>query len=287
MRRLGLTLVLSLLAVGIGLLLMLIGMIIHYARQGLEPPRVTIEPVTDQHFQDVTFTTEDDITLSGWYLPPRNGMVIILLHGYASSRMQMVPEARLLADHGYGVLLFDFRGHGLSESALVTFGDHERRDLRAALDFVDAQPGVDRIGAIGFSMGAATLIQVAAEDDRLQAVIVEAAFTDLETTLKYRTRAFGPISQLPTVWAIRNRGVDVDDVRPVDDICRISPRPVLLIYGDQDADVPPGSAQTMFKAACAPVELWIIQGAHHGDYFGFAPNSYLDRVVSFFDTNLR
>jgi hypothetical protein len=59
MRRLGLTLVLSLLAVGIGLLLVLIGMIIRYARQGLEPPRVTIEPVTDQHFQDVTFTTED------------------------------------------------------------------------------------------------------------------------------------------------------------------------------------------------------------------------------------
>jgi dipeptidyl aminopeptidase/acylaminoacyl peptidase len=281
---LGFTLVLSLLAVGIGLVLVLIGMIIHYARQGLEPPRLTIEPgaLADRNFQDITFITEDNITLSGWYLPPRNGMVIILLHGYAGSRMQMVPEARLLADHGYGVLLFDFRGHGESESALVTFGDHERRDLRAALGFVDAQPRVDRIGAIGFSMGAATLIQVAAEDERLQAVIVEAAFTDLETTLKYRTRAFGPISQLPTVWAIRNRGVDVDDVRPVDDICRISPRPVLLIYGDQDADVPPGSAQTMFKAACDPVDLWIIQGAHHGDTMTVAPEAYSARLLDFF-----
>jgi pimeloyl-ACP methyl ester carboxylesterase len=199
--------------------------------------------------------------------------------------MFWVHDAYVLAEHGYGVLLFDFRGHGASERAQVTLGDHERCDLRSALDFVDAQPGVDRIGAIGFSMGAATLTHVAAEDERLEAVILEASYPDLYSALMNRSRLFGPISQWPTLWMFHD--VDLDAVRPVDDICRISPRPVLLIYGDQDHVLPPGSAQTMFEAACDPVELWIIHGAHHGDYFGFAPKSYLDRVVSFFDTNLR
>jgi dipeptidyl aminopeptidase/acylaminoacyl peptidase len=287
-RNLGLTLFISLLLAAIVIFIFLIGQIVKYARYSLEPPLMTVEPgaLSDLRFEDVIFTTEDDIALSGWYVPPQNGAVIILLHGYEGNRMQMIPEARLLAAAGYGVLLFDFRGSGISEQAMVTLGDHERRDLRVALDFVEQQPGVERIGALGFSMGAATLTQVAAEDERLQAVIIEATFPDLESTLEYRTRLLGPISQLPSLWAIRERGVDVDDVRPVDDICAISPRPVLLIYGDQDVGVPPGSAQTMYDAACDPVELWIIAGASHGDYILTEPEVYPVRVLAFFEAYL-
>jgi len=253
----------------------------------LTPPRVPLGQtpldagITE--YEDVAFTASDGVTLHGWYIPSANGAAIVLAHGYAWNRLMLLPEARILAAQGYGVLLFDFRGHGESADALVTWGDHERRDFGAAVDFVAAQPGVERIGAIGFSMGAVTLAQVAALDGRLDAVVVEAAFPTLAGEISYRTRALGPLSQIPSLRALRRSVVDVDDVEPIDDLCAISPRPLLLIYGELDTDVPPGTAQAMFDAACEPAELWIVEGAGHQNYTQVAPEEYTARLLNFFD----
>ena len=256
------------------------------ATDALSPPRTpldqTLPDVGITEYQDVTFTASDGITLRGWYIPPANSAAIILAHGYAGNRLMLLPEAQILAEQGYGVLLFDFRGHGESQDALVTIGDHERRDLSAAIDFVSAQPDIEKIGAIGFSMGAATLAQIAARDNRLDAVVIEAAFPTLVEEIHYRSRYFGPLSQIPSLRAVRRSGVDVDGVRPIDDLCAISPRPVLLIYGELDADVPPGTAQAMSDAACEPAELWIIGGAAHQNYTEVAPEEYAARLLNFF-----
>lgn len=254
----------------------------------LAPPRIplgrTPQDVGIAAYETVTFTTGDGITLHGWYIPPtaEEELVVILAHGYAYNRTQLLPEARILVGQGHGALLFDFRGHGESETAMVTIGDHERRDLEAAIDFVAAQPGVSRIGAIGFSMGGATVAQVAAQDERLGAVVLEAAYPTLKEEIRYRTRFFGPLSQIPAVTAVRRAGVDIDGVRPIDDLCAINPRPLLLIYGDRDADVPPGTAQAMFEAACDPVELWVIAGAGHQNPADIAPEAYAARLSRFF-----
>jgi fermentation-respiration switch protein FrsA (DUF1100 family) len=82
---------------------------------------------------------------------------------------------------------------------------------------------------------------------------------------------------------VRRSGVDVDGIRPIDDLCAISPRPLLLIYGGLDADVPPGTAQAMFDAACEPAELWVVEGAAHQNYAEVAPEAYAARLLSFFD----
>jgi dipeptidyl aminopeptidase/acylaminoacyl peptidase len=280
-----------------GLLVLLVGALIvatyiattaaRLAKNTLTPPRDPVDrtPLDAgiEGYEDVTFAASDGVTLHGWYVLPENGAVIILAHGYAGNRLMLLPEARVLVGQGYGALLFDFRGHGESEGDLVTIGDHERRDLDAAIDFVAAQPGVEKIGAIGFSMGAATLAQVAARDERLDAVVIEAAFPTLVEEIRYRSRAFGPLSQIPTLRAVRQSGVDVDHVRPIDNLCAISPRPVLLIYGELDTDVPPGTAQAMFDEACDPVALWVVQGATHQNYATIVPGEYAARLLSFFD----
>jgi pimeloyl-ACP methyl ester carboxylesterase len=105
----------------------------------------------------------------------------------------------------------------------------------------------------------------------------------LAEEIRYRSRVFGPLSQIPSLWKVRRLGVDVDGVRPVDGLCAISPRPLLLIYGELDADVPPGAPQAMFDAACAPADLWIVVGAAHGNYAEVAPEGYPERLLAFFD----
>ncbi len=258
-------------------------------RGALHPPRSNIyhtpfdAGIVD--YRGVQFLTADGITLRGWYAPSRNGAAVLLAHGYGDNRVDMLAEFVTLAAQGYGVLGFDLRGHGMSAPALVTLGDRERRDIRAALEFLCAQPDVDpdRVGGIGFSSGGAALACVAADDQRLRVVVLEATFPALRDLLHALARPLGAVGRRAVVWRMRRCGVDVDAVRPVDALPRISPRPVLLIYGDQDTLVPPPLQARMIAAAREPVEVWRVLPARHQNFAEVVPEEYAARLIAFFD----
>ncbi|WP_130511824.1 serine aminopeptidase domain-containing protein [Krasilnikovia cinnamomea] len=63
---------------------------------------------------DVIMSTSDGARLSGWYVPVVNGAALVLRHGAGSTRTDTLPQAAVLARHGYGLLLVDARGHGHS-----------------------------------------------------------------------------------------------------------------------------------------------------------------------------
>ena len=117
-------------------------------------------------YRDVTCTTADGVRLSGWYVPSGNGAVVVALHGAGTTRSSVLAHAVVLARHGYGVLLFDARGHGRSGGRAMDFGWYGDVDVTAATDFVTAQPGVDpeRIAVLGLSMGGEEALGAAARD---------------------------------------------------------------------------------------------------------------------------
>ncbi len=287
-RNLALAVLLALVSGGCLIALFLAFVLIDNMGRLLEPPRTPLTQKPSDYgitiYRDVTLTSSDGITLRGWYIPSQNGAAVILAHGYVDNRQFLLPEAAFLTRAGYGVLLFDFRGHGDSGSATATLGDHERRDLRAALDFVALQPDIDpdRIGGLGFSMGAATLVEVAAEDERLRAVVIESSYATLDDVIQQRLNLPGVLRD-PLIRVFEQReNADLDAVRPVDELCQISPRPVLLIYGDQDDVLPPGSQQQMFAAACTSTEMWLIHGVGHIYYRDHHTADYEARVLAFF-----
>jgi dipeptidyl aminopeptidase/acylaminoacyl peptidase len=280
-------------ALGLGVLLTrLIVMSVRLARHGLHPARLPLDRSPDEvgigRYEDVSFVTADGLMLRGWYVPSQNGAAVVLGHGHAANRTQLLPEAGILAHHGYGVLLFDFRAHGESEGDTTTLGDRERQDLDAAIGFVAARPAVDpeRIGALGFSMGAAAVTLGAARDARLRAVVIEAAYPTLKEEVAFFFRAIPLAGPIATLWGQLEAGSDLDAARPVDEICGISPRPVLLIYGIDDGEVPPGSAEAMFAAACEPKALWLVEGVGHGGYVEVVSREYKRRLLAFFDEAL-
>jgi uncharacterized protein len=236
-------------------------------------------------YQEVQFQTPDGLTLSAWYVSPaaNNNTVIILAHGYAHNRQMLLSEAGFLTEHGYGVLLFDFRGHGESDSAMITIGDTEQLDVQAAVDFVAGQENVQHIGAIGFSMGAAALAGVAAEDERIEAVVLEATFSSLKEEVLYRAKFFGPLSQIPVYLTVKNAGVDYENVSPINQLCKISPRPVFLIFGETDDLVKNDTAENMKATACNPYEFWVVDGAGHQNYALAADEIYENRILTFFE----
>ena len=80
-------------------------------------------------YVDAEFVTADGVTVSGWYLPSSNGAAVVLLHGASSTRTAVRNQAATLAEHGYGVLLYDARGHG---RAADRYGPRLVRDLDIA-----------------------------------------------------------------------------------------------------------------------------------------------------------
>src|SRR3954454_196774 len=106
----------------------------HTARA--EAPRAHLKTA----YETVEFTTSDGLLLKGWYIPSKNRAAVIAFPG----RTGIQKQARMLARHGYGVLLFDRRGEGESEGDPNVFGWGGDRDVVAAAAYLRSRPDVAR-----------------------------------------------------------------------------------------------------------------------------------------------
>ena len=236
-------------------------------------------------YQEIELITEDGLKLSAWYTPPNatRGAVILVAHGYGDKRAEVFHL--LFASHGYGVLAWDFRAHGNSEGDFTSLGYYETMDAKAALDFALAQPGVQHIGAWGGSMGAVTMIRAAAQYPEIEALVADSPFSTLEDEMELRV-PIPVMRSLIRVFAGWETGVSPELVRPVDDIGRISPRPVFIIQSMDDGMVPLDSAQRLFDAAGEPRQLWTESGAPHMNMYAYYKTRYTKQVIKFFNNYL-
>lgn len=258
------------------------------ARRELRPPRTRAarESVATElpGLEDARLSTSDGIELAAWYVPSVNGAAVVLGHGLGANRTQLLPQARALTQAGFGVLLLDWRAHGDSGGDLCTWGDHERRDVSVALDFLASRADVepDRIGGLGLSMGSTSLIMGAARDPRLSSLMLEATSSSIEDGAALDPPRWGPISTWPALEVFRRAGVDVSAVRPIDVLGGFGPGKLLLVYGEKDPWVPPEMVQKMTKAVQAPEQVWVVPGAGHGDCWNVAGPLYSERMIAFF-----
>ncbi|MGO9838041.1 MAG: alpha/beta hydrolase [Polyangiaceae bacterium] len=226
--------------------------------------------------------------LAGWYAHGKNGAAVVLVHGAWSNRVAMLPEATELAAHGYGVLLFDSRADGNSEGDTCTWGDRERDDVVAGVDFVAAQPDVRRIGAVGFSVGAYSVSGAAARDPRIGAMILEAATPSLREAEDWDHRPYGALLTYPTELMYRwQGGLRIPEINVVAALKSMIPRPVLIVVGSLDPFVLPWMTDEVVAAAPPAKALYVVPGAGHGGYAKAAGAAYLSRLTSFFDEALR
>lgn len=281
-------------AVLVVIVLVVIGFVIsaNLARDGLMRERQPVigspEDFGASDYEEVTITTSDGIDLVGWVVPSSNGAFVILAHGHGGNRESLFDIAPLFFERGYGLAMFDFRAHGDSGGDLSTIGGDEVLDVIAILDYLetrdDAEPG--RVGAVGFSMGAASVARAAALDERLAVVSVEASFSSLREVLLHRADVLGPVSQLATLYTANRLGLDPDGVQVASELCDISPRPIYLVYGDSDTTMNPETPQIMDEASCEPSELWVVEDLEHVPATNLQPEEYEERIGDFFDAAL-
>jgi fermentation-respiration switch protein FrsA (DUF1100 family) len=240
-------------------------------------------------YRPVTFTASDGLELSGWYRPSRNRAAIVLVHGGGGDRTGAVSHARLLARHGYGVLLYDSRGRGESEGSPVSFGWGWRKDVEGALAFLRARDDVDstRIGGLGLSTGADVLIEVAAEDRSLRAVVADGATN--ESFADYRNLS-GLDAAAPFFWTMYTATRVLSGEapgRPLKELAaEVSPTPLLLVATGGSIPQELDYGRLYAAAAREPVELWELPEVSHTAAIRERRAAYERRVVGFFDRAL-
>jgi hypothetical protein len=237
--------------------------------------------------EDVTLTTSDGLHLEGWYVPSTNGAAVIVFPG----RLRSQHHARMLVEHGYGVLLFDRRGEGASEGEGNMSGWGGERDIYAALDFLEKQPDVDpgRIGGLGLSVGGELMLQAAAEDARLAAVVSEGAGTR-QFTEQVQDHPLSEMWPFLPLMATKTGALalfshSMPPPRLTELVPEIAPRATMFIWAPNG-----GNVETMnprFHRLAGPdSEIWAIDDSAHIEGITTHPAEYERRVVGFLDRAL-
>ncbi len=244
-------------------------------------------------FEDVTITNADGMKLVAWFVPSENGAVIIMQHGYKSTRSEMLNEAEMMHRHGYGVLLTTVRAHDYSDGELITLGMHEVDDMEAWYQYLLTRDDVapDKIGILGNSYGGMLSIEYAAQNKNIKAVVADCSFSSMRDTVATSVKHFTGLPDFPFVplivfWAERETGYKIDDVDATKWIGQISPRPVFLMQGGADTVISPKSGQMLYDAAGEPKELWFDPALGHVDFDTDRAEEFEARVSAFFDRYL-
>jgi pimeloyl-ACP methyl ester carboxylesterase len=243
-------------------------------------------------WEEITLPARAGGTFRGYFIPGTNGAAIIVVPALNAGRDGRLREAMLLARHGYAILAYESRR--CAEMGGVSLGYKEVDEVADALDYLLTRPEVDpeRSGVYGFSSAGATAIMAAARLPQLKAVAAEGGYGDFaEDTLTPGAGRHGLSGYFEAAffWSIGKAyglltGLDINLLSPVDVISQIAPRPILLIYGSQEVSLEGGRRQQ--AAAGDNAELWIVEGAGHGNYFDVAPEAYETKLVTFFDESL-
>jgi len=232
---------------------------------------------------DIAVETRDSVTLRGWFVPAKNGVVVVLTHGLYANRASLEPEAEVMVRHGYGVVLYDSRAHGESTGTAATWGSSEALDIADLVRFVKQRPGVAHVVLLGFSVGASAVSRAAANDATLTPVILYATWPSLRKEMTYKMARGGWLGAQFCLLGMELSGARVGQISPEEDAQRIAPRPVLMLSGDRDEDTPPWAMDDLFARLSQPKELWRERGVGHGGYYEAAPAEYEQRVVGFLD----
>jgi uncharacterized protein len=241
-----------------------------------EPPGST--------YQEVIFGSTDGLRLSGWYHPSLNGAAVIIVSSARGDRSNSIRHAALLAGHGYGVLLYDARGSGLSEGSPNGWGWEWENDVAGAIDFLQTRDDVDddRIGGLGLSTGADVLIDVAAHDPAMRAVVSDGA-----TGRSFADRPPGALNAVVSagmftagrLFGGTSPGAPLSDL-----ITEAAPKPILLIAaGSLPFEM---VANERYAEAGTSATLWRLPEVTHTQAIDEVAREYERRVVEHFDDAL-
>ena len=255
---------------------------------GLPAEEVQFAPVVGNH------------QVSGLFIAhPKATTTIIVCPGYRRTYTDVLGMCKHLWLAEHNVLAFEYYGHGITTNMPITLGYREMNDFLGAVEYAKQRAPQTRIGALGYSMGAAVSLMGAARTNEVEAVVADSAFASHWSAVEMAVHRTLHVSTYFPAWILQIlywltdqflwmcAGYHLHQVEPVRDIAQITPRPVLLIHGLKDTIVSPNDAHRLYQAAQKPKALWLLPETEHVKAYFSDSALYVARVTEFFDHHLK
>lgn len=226
--------------------------------------------------EEVWFTVASGERLHGWFVrapQPPAAATILYCHGNGGNLTHVSWLAQRLAQRGFDVLIFDYRGYGRSEGKITDeWGLYA--DVEAAYDYLTRARSVspERLVLYGLSLGTTAAVDVAWRR-RCAALIVESGLTSASD-----------MASVVLPWLPRwLHGLGKNRFESARKLAQVS-CPVLVAHGDADSIIPVEQGRALYAAAREPKRLLIVAGGGH-----FLPHdggdAYLNSIADFvYDT---
>jgi uncharacterized protein len=251
-----------------------------------------IPRISHDRLEPLVLTTSDGLQLHAWVQLSSNATSndwVLLLHGYRSDRAILQTRRRFFNRRGFHTLLLHFRGHGSSEAARISYGFNERKDVRAAFEFIRSLYP-DRsvhIGIDGVSMGAAAAAYATAfEPVNPDWLILESCYDNIRKALANRLalhmiRPFIPMVALPLEFVAKHVfNLHMEELNPAKALERIH-CPVLVLAGDSEKVLKTADVESLFASISEPKRLVFFPGGGHEDFLVYDPRRFITAVTGF------
>ncbi len=247
-------------------------------------------------YQEVRFASRDTaIEISGWYVEADPGApAVIVVHGLGSCKRSytvLIP-AGMLWHAGFNVLLIDVRDAGDStfEDGRSAIGNEEYRDVLGAWDWLILEKRIpaERIGLLGYSLGAATTLIAFDQEPGVAAVFVDSPFDNLPQIIREELERNNYPVLLTPGGLLAARLLSGDDLLahdPAGAITAAGDRPIYIVHGSADGRIGVHHSLQLQQRAVAigaPATFWIVDGVDHVGAITTYPDEYETRLVSFF-----
>ena len=218
--------------------------------------------------EEVWLTAADGTKLYGWFVEAAGSPAVLLwCHGNAGNIIHRLDNIGELHRRGISVLIFDYRGYGLSEGRPSESGLYQ--DALAAYDWLVSQRRIppERIVVFGRSLGAAVAGELATKR-QAAGLILETPFPSVRAVARAHYGWF------PAHWFVRARY----------DLASRLPKltlPILVLHGDRDEVIPLELGRQVYAQAPDPKDFYVIAGATHNDTYVIGGEAYFQRLIAF------
>lgn len=229
-------------------------------------------------FQNLELATDDGARVHAWWIPSQDARgetkmrgAVLVCHGNAGNIERRLGLAEVFARHGFGVLLFDYRGYGKSRGRPTEAGAYADAERAHAFLVREAGFTAREVVIFGESLGGAVGIELALRRPSA-GLVVENTFTSIPDIGAQR------YPWIPVRWLARVRFDSAAKMQRLQ-------VPLLVVHSPDDEVVPIAHGKLLFERASEPKEFIETRGVHSAGGF-LQTKEWRDRVCTFVDRAL-
>lgn len=236
-------------------------------------------------YEPVKFKMKDGIVISGWYIPAsiHKDSLIILIHGHYADRRATREWAKHLIKAGYGIYMYDLRGHGESEGVLDYIHSDFAVDLLEVRKQLELKYSINKFGAVGLSMGAHAVINAVSQD------YTAFQFTWLDGLWPQAPKDVDVFHH--EVWMYTNFDWVIQiifkdpalKVRSLLDILTENKTTKIMVVAAGAEDGETSAGRKLATVENKLVDNWMIPKAVHLNGISIAPDEYQKKLLAFFE----